>query len=191
MAPWSVKTRELRDVLTRRTEQKYLNSLVANAYRAGSDKIGKHFDKPEDIQRGTAIVTVCLGSTRTLRLERIDGNGKPIDVPLPHGSVFVLGWETNQQYTHEILATTEPVGLRLGLTYRTLASRWLPTEKVLIRQPKKGEEEWAVARWPDHGAKQPLFAYQPQSSDHLVAKDITTVMARVHRNKDRSDRARK
>ena len=176
---WSVKTRELRDVLRRRTEQKHLNSLVANAYQGGFDKIGKHFDKPEDIQRGTAIVTACFGSTRTLRLERIDGKGKPIDVPLPHGSIFVLGWETNQLYTHEILAPIEPVGLRLGLTYRTLASRWLPKEKILIRQPKEGEEEWAVERWLDGKAKRPLFTYAPRSPDHLVAEDIEAVLQRV------------
>ena len=177
--PWSVKTRELRDVLRRRTEQKHLNSLVANAYLGGSDKIGKHFDKPEDIQRGTAIVTACFGATRTLWLERIDGKGKPIDVPLPHGSVFVLGWDTNRLYPHEILATTEPVGLRLGLTYRTLASRWLPKEKMLIRQHKEGEEAWAVSRWPDGKAKKSLFAYAPQSPDQLVADDIAAVLRRL------------
>ena len=49
----------------------FFNSLVANAYRVGNDKIGKQFDKPEDIQRSTAIVTVCFGSTRVLRLEHI------------------------------------------------------------------------------------------------------------------------
>jgi alkylated DNA repair dioxygenase AlkB len=181
--PWSVKTRELRDVLRIRTGQKSLNSLVANAYQGGDDKIGRHFDKPEDIQRGTAIVTACFGSTRTLRLERIDGKGNHTDIPLPHGSLFVLGWETNQLYTHEILATTAPVGLRLGLTYRTLASRWLPKEKILIRQPKEGEERWAVASWPDGRAKRPLFTYLPLSPDHLVADDITAVLQRVERDR--------
>ena len=119
-------------------------------------------------------------STRALRLVRIDGKGKPIDIPLPHGSVFILDWETNLLYTHEILTTTEPVGLRLGLTYRTLASRWLPIEKLLIRQPKQGEQEWAVARWLDGKAKRPLFTYASLSPDHLVAADIEKVLERVH-----------
>ena len=97
--PWSAKTKELRDVLVAKTDNKTLNSVVGNAYQNENDNIGAHNDKPEDIQTGTSIVTVSLGYTRTLRLQRQDGKEQPIDIPLSHGSVFVLGWETNKKYT--------------------------------------------------------------------------------------------
>jgi alkylated DNA repair dioxygenase AlkB len=177
--PWSVKTKELRDVLVQRTQHTTLNSLVANAYRDGRDKISPHCDKPDDIQPGTAIITVSLGCTRTLRLQRKRSKDKPIDVSLPHGSVFILGWETNQKYTHQVLDAEEQTSLCLGLTFRTLASRWLPDKEILIRQAQEGKTEWQVSRWPKDGKKKPLLAYSPRNPTHFVAEDIDAVLAKV------------
>ena len=176
--PWTNTGRELRDVLRTRTGEQ-VNSLVANLYVDGNDKITAHSDKPEDIQRSTSILTISLGATRTLELTTNNGS-KTIHVPLPHGSLFVLGWKTNAQYKHAVLRTDEGVGRRFGLTFRTLASRWFPEENVLVRQPPTNTtySGWKVYTWREKVRKQ-LAPFYPADPARLQEADVTRLRAQL------------
>jgi hypothetical protein len=50
----------------------------------------------------------------------------------------------NSSYTHNIPPDDHDVGLRYGLTFRTLASRWLHDEEVALRQAARDGEPWLV-----------------------------------------------
>ena len=67
-------------------------------------------------------------------------------VQLTHGSVFQIGPLTNAAYTHSIPTVSHEVGPRYGLTFRTLASRWLHDEQVALRQPARDGDPWLVQK---------------------------------------------
>ena len=114
-----------------------------------------------------------------------------IDVVLPHGSLFVIGPKTNALYEHCIPQSDEECGRRYGLTFRTIASRWLPDAEVVIRQPLKGETAWDVMHRPKETRKTSLtgqngYAYRsrvfleqytPADPRRLAEADINAVRA--------------
>lgn len=95
-----------------------MNHCVTNYYRYGNDFIGHHSDKDLDLNRQGVIVSLSLGEERTLELRR---RAVPQDVHrvrLPHGSMLVLGPNTNREWTHSILPKEDSAGVRLSLTLR-------------------------------------------------------------------------
>ena len=98
------------------------NHVVVNQYQSGADYIGAHHDKPATFHPGSSVLTVSLGGERTLRLTCVKGpdTGKQHDVRLPHGSLFVLGPETNKDWKHEILKDKKAEHRRISLTYRRI-----------------------------------------------------------------------
>eukprot|EP00944_MAST-04C_sp_MAST-4C-sp1_P008968 g8968.t1 len=118
-----------------------LNHALIQLYRTGEDYISEHADKTIDIQRGSSIVNFSTGATRTmlLRSKRMSNSGrtpiprKTIRVPLPHNSLFVLGWNTNLKMTHAIRPDKRPMSLRsedekayncsrISITFRNVAT---------------------------------------------------------------------
>lgn len=84
------------------------NHALVQLYRSGTDHITEHADKTLDIVQGTPIVSVSLGCSRlfTLRskskMKAGTGPERVCKLALPSNSAMVLGWDTNQQYTHQI-----------------------------------------------------------------------------------------
>ncbi|TGZ76799.1 hypothetical protein EX30DRAFT_367153 [Ascodesmis nigricans] len=132
-----------------------LNHVLVQCYRGGNDYISEHADKTLDIARGSSIVNVSLGAQRTMILRRkkdstvvpsttstSDETPTPSEipqqrelqrVPLPHNSLFILGWNTNTHFQHSIkpdkreafLKTPEELaenGARISLTFRNIAT---------------------------------------------------------------------
>lgn len=114
-----------------------LNHALLQRYPTRDANISLHADKTLDVLRGSQIVNLSLGATRTLLLQhkqrRDDGGFDTHRVELPHGSVFVLGWQTNREYRHGIrpdrrapgeLRRDESVGggERISITFRTIAT---------------------------------------------------------------------
>ena len=60
--------------------------------------------------------------------------------------MFEIGPLTTAAYTHSIPPADHDVGPRCGLTFRTLASRWLHEEEVVLRQPARDGEPWLVQK---------------------------------------------
>lgn len=83
-----------------------LNHALVQFYRSGLDYISEHADKTLDIRKETPVVNVSFGSTRTLKLrskyEKEDGTREIQNVKLKHGSIFILGWDTNKKWLHSI-----------------------------------------------------------------------------------------
>lgn len=112
------------------------NHCLVQLYRSGCDFISEHSDKTLDISRGTCIVNLSLGSERVMRLRSKPDFRKEketINVRLPHNSLFVLGWETNRGYMHEIRPDKREEsqktpeermfgGRRISFTFRSIAT---------------------------------------------------------------------
>ena len=82
-------------------EQK-LNHALIQYYRNGKDFIGEHSDKTLDVLLHSNIVNYSLGATRTMILKHKTEQGLKQRIRLPHNSLFVLGWQTNREWTHSI-----------------------------------------------------------------------------------------
>lgn len=95
-----------------------LNGLVLNWYDAAREHyIGPHRDKTKGLVPGAPIVTISLGEERVFRIRPWKGTGV-VDFPAQHGSVFVMPFETNQAFTHEVPHFSRYGGQRISVTVR-------------------------------------------------------------------------
>ncbi|EIN07760.1 hypothetical protein PUNSTDRAFT_114229 [Punctularia strigosozonata HHB-11173 SS5] len=91
---------------------------------ASDGEILPHVDNVE--ASGSWILGVSLGSTRTLRLERVDDPSDAYQVALPSGSVYLQGPHVRYRYNHAILpmifgeGTRSSHGQRMSIMIREL-----------------------------------------------------------------------
>lgn len=103
----------------------------------GTDQLKNHADKIIDLKERSNIYTIRFGAQRSILLRnKIDG--REILIEIPHNCLFVLGWETNQQWTHgipksEVIGTTYSIVLRESVTYlhKKTLKVWGPRTKYL------------------------------------------------------------
>ena len=97
-----------------------LNSMLVNWYdgRLGH-YIGRHRDSAGEMMKGVPIVTVSFGEERVFRLRPYRGGGRR-DFPAPDGRVFVMPYETNLAWTHEVPRARKFTGRRISVTLRGL-----------------------------------------------------------------------
>ena len=100
-----------------------LNGLLLNWYdSATGDYIGAHHDKTKDIVPGSPIVTVSFGASRNFRLTR----GKPParqvrNFEATAGTVFVMPWDTNKEWKHEVPHRKCDTSRRVSVTFRAFS----------------------------------------------------------------------
>lgn len=112
---------ELRGILNwaRHTVDRRLNGLLLNWYDGKlGHYIGKHRDSTKNMIEGCPILTLSLGATRTFRLRpwRV-GKGFQ-DFPMVNGTSFIMPYETNLRWTHEVPCRKTEKGLRISITIR-------------------------------------------------------------------------
>jgi len=95
-----------------------LNGVVVNWYDAAlGHYIGKHRDSTRRMCLGAPIVMISMGAPRTLRMRPWRGRGT-WDFPTSHGRVYVLPYETNLAWTHEVPLFASDEGERISITLR-------------------------------------------------------------------------
>lgn len=118
-----------------------LNHCVGNLYRNQNDSIGPHKDKMLDILEGSHIVSLSFGAVRPIVLE--SDAGVQQEVLLPHGSLFVIGPETNKTWRHSIPRPAERCGPRISLTIRQMGSFLdLGTGQIVGQGGEYQEKNW-------------------------------------------------
>ena len=98
-----------------------LNGLLLNWYDGAlGHYIGPHRDSTKEMRPSSPIVTISLGQERIFRLRRWKPKLKahPLDLPANNGTVFVMPWETNAAFTHEIPISRTQTGRRISITLR-------------------------------------------------------------------------
>lgn len=148
---FSTTVARCRDQVADLVGQPELNHVLIQKYRTGRDNIGEHSDKTLDVKRGSAVINLSVGATRVMKLKPKPGSGIAAQqkITLPSNSVFVLGWETNRLFTHEIKADKRDErekrpdermydGQRISLTFRSIAT-FITPDRVLLGQgaPRK------------------------------------------------------
>lgn len=98
-----------------------LNGLLLNWYDPEREQyIGKHRDSTIDMIEGAPIVTVSFGGERAFRLRPWKKEGFR-DFAATDGAVFVLPYDTNLAYTHEVPHAAQSRGRRISITLRAFS----------------------------------------------------------------------
>ena len=80
----------------------------------------RHSDNEDCINEDSYIMTLSLGSTRTMRFTEKVSNTTVADVELKHGSILVMSKKSQQYYQHELLANPDNTDGRVSLTFRRI-----------------------------------------------------------------------
>ena len=98
------------------------NSVLANLYRDGNDRLGFHRDSEAELGPTPLIASISLGATRRFRFRSTNG-ARTLGLDLGHGSLLVMSGDTQMHYQHAVPPTARAVGPRINLTFRRVTPR--------------------------------------------------------------------
>jgi alkylated DNA repair dioxygenase AlkB len=119
--PWPPALQRVRERLQRETGIGF-NSVLANLYRDGRDRMGWHSDDERELGPRPVIASLSLGACRRFVLRHRRELASKLAIELPHGSLLVMRGETQRNYRHALPATAKPVGPRINLTFRRIVA---------------------------------------------------------------------
>jgi len=97
------------------------NNCLVNFYTDGHAKMGFHADSIRELEPGTGVAIVSLGSARTLYFRDIADRARKLARPLAGGSLLYMPAVIQGLWKHGVLP--EPgAGPRISLTFRRLAN---------------------------------------------------------------------
>lgn len=120
--PWPAALASLRERLAVETGTAF-NSVLANLYRDGRDRMGWHSDDEPELGTRPLIASLSLGATRRFLLRRRGDHARRLALDLPSGSLLLMRGQTQAQWQHALPATARPVGPRINLTFRRIVPR--------------------------------------------------------------------
>jgi alkylated DNA repair dioxygenase AlkB len=98
------------------------NQILINWYANGHHYIGTHSDDESQLIYESPIISLSLGAERIFRLREKKSKQVVHDIPMPHGSVVVMGGMMQNQFTHEVPKINgikgDDVGRRINITFR-------------------------------------------------------------------------
>ncbi|WP_106478250.1 alpha-ketoglutarate-dependent dioxygenase AlkB family protein [Phytohalomonas tamaricis] len=96
------------------------NSVLINRYANGDQRMGWHSDDEPELGSNPIIASVSLGTERPMRFRpRKNRSGDAFNVALPHGSLLIMGHDTQRQLQHALLPRRLE-GSRINLTFRAI-----------------------------------------------------------------------
>ena len=119
--PWPTALAPVRERLEDELHAGF-NSVLANLYRDGNDRLGFHRDSEPELGPEPLIASVSLGATRRFRLREREGRGS-YGIDLEHGSLLVMAGATQRNWLHAVPQTARVVGPRINLTFRRVLPR--------------------------------------------------------------------
>ena len=94
------------------------NSVLANLYRDGSDKVDWHADDEQVLGLTPIIASVSFGASRKFRLRRKDRSLTATDIVLDSGDVLVMRGPPQQLWEHQVPRSKMVKEPRVNLTFR-------------------------------------------------------------------------
>ena len=120
---WTDTLRVIRTDLEQRCSTS-LNSVLANWYRTGLDKMGWHSDDESQMCPKSPIVSLSLGVGRKMQFKSKDKtNTERLSLILEHGDVLVMHPPTQEHLKHCIPMMRKVTQGRLNLTFRKCLPR--------------------------------------------------------------------
>lgn len=96
------------------------NNCLANYYPDGDSTMGFHSDSTAELEPGSGIAVVSLGTERTMTFRRVDDKTVTESYPLGPGSLLGMRSEMQTEWRHAILADARATGGRISLTFRQM-----------------------------------------------------------------------
>ncbi len=104
--------------------QKYsdasFTSVLLNLYRDGKDSNGWHADDEPELGVNPIIASVSLGAPRFFHLRHNHDREKRYKILLEHGSLLLMGGETQHFWKHQVSKTVKKINPRINLTFRKI-----------------------------------------------------------------------
>lgn len=97
------------------------NNCLVNYYPDGHSKMGYHADRTDNLESGTGIAIISLGTIRTLRFRNIADPTTFMNYELKPGSLIYMTQEIQHVWQHAIPKTDTTEG-RISLTFRSIIS---------------------------------------------------------------------
>jgi len=120
-----------------------LNGVLVNWYDGKlSHYIGAHRDSRVNMVVDAPIVTISFGEPRTFRLRPWKGKGFR-DFVTENGTVFIMPFETNKAWTHEVPHAAKFRGRRISITIRAFLTN--AGENTLVRSIREPVEQFTRA----------------------------------------------
>lgn len=115
--PWLSELKDCRDQIERLGIT--LNSVLANWYRNGEDKMGWHSDNEAVLGFNPVIASLSLGTTRTFQL-RHRFNHQRVDLELEGGSLLIMAGSMQHYWQHAVPVRKKVTAGRMNLTFRNI-----------------------------------------------------------------------
>lgn len=97
------------------------NSVLANFYRDGLDKMGYHADNEKELGERPTIASLNLGVTRKFVLKHNTSDEKH-ELTLTGGSLLVMAGDTQTYYKHAVPQQKKVHDGRINLTFRWISA---------------------------------------------------------------------
>ncbi|WP_299528494.1 alpha-ketoglutarate-dependent dioxygenase AlkB [Ulvibacterium sp.] len=95
-------------------------TCLLNLYRDGKDSNGWHADDEKELGTNPVIASLTLGQERFFHLKHKKDKTLKQKILLEHGSLLIMGGETQGHWLHQIPKTARPIGERINLTFRVI-----------------------------------------------------------------------
>jgi alkylated DNA repair dioxygenase AlkB len=96
------------------------NSCLINYYETGRSRMGFHSDETDNLEEGTEIIIISLGTKRKLAFRSRDDYERRLSYVLSHGSLLYMSQLTQKFWSHAIKRESVTEG-RISLTFRRIA----------------------------------------------------------------------
>jgi alkylated DNA repair dioxygenase AlkB len=116
---WNYTLKEIKNKIETVIKIKF-NSVLLNFYRNGQDSMAWHSDDEPELGKNPIIASVSFGGTRKFCFKHKTDSTRKIDLHLPHGSLLLMGGETQHYWLHQVPKTKKVVKPRINLTFRVI-----------------------------------------------------------------------
>lgn len=101
------------------TQQEFTH-VLCNYYRDGQDSMGWHRDNEPVLGKNPTIASLTFGATRSFQLRPYGKKEPKLSLELSHGSLLLMGGESQHFWEHQLPKTKKVLAPRINLTFRKL-----------------------------------------------------------------------
>ncbi|MCM0041639.1 MAG: alpha-ketoglutarate-dependent dioxygenase AlkB [Algoriphagus sp.] len=117
--PFTDELKLIKNRLEAFTKQE-LTHVLCNYYRDGMDSMGWHRDNEPVLGNNPAIASLTFGATRSFQLRPYGKKEPKLSLELSHGSLLLMGGESQHFWEHQLPKTKKVLAPRINLTFRKL-----------------------------------------------------------------------
>ena len=117
--PFTAVLEKIKVRLQEFTNQEFTH-VLCNFYRDGQDSMGWHRDNEPVLGRNPTIGSLTFGATRSFQLRPYGKKEPKLSLELSHGSLLLMGGESQHFWEHQLPKTKKVLAPRINLTFRKL-----------------------------------------------------------------------